>query len=256
MRLSPRLRTPGALRSAGVTAALGLGLAALGATSASATVLTFDIDNSKPNNNIAMIQSYGDRVATTVQGAATYGVGAEGFTPNVLVSYDDGPQGSLIRWTTNYGDLVNVLENEVDSSSYMDIVFTADPGFKVALFGFDLAGWPQADYTLPGVQVTSGAATLFSQSNVLVQGNAVGPRHTSFSFGSGLTGDTLSLRLNLAGLGSNSDNIGIDNIRFGQVAAPVAPVPEPAGWALMVLGIGGTGGLLRLQRRRVMAAAI
>lgn len=36
-------------------------------------------------------------------------------------------------------------------------------------------------------------------------------------------------------------------------AAPVAGVPEPASWALMILGFGSVGGLLRDNRRRAAA---
>ena len=36
-------------------------------------------------------------------------------------------------------------------------------------------------------------------------------------------------------------------------AAPVAGVPEPAAWALLILGFGGVGGLLRDTRRRAAA---
>lgn len=224
-------------------------LAALAATPAAATVLTFDIDNAKPNNSLAMSQAYGDRVTATVQDGATYGVGDEGFTPNVLASYSGGTAGSLIRWTTGYGDLVNVLENEVDGGSVLDVTLTADAGYQVSLFGFDLGGWPQFDYTLPGLQVIDGASNvLFSQANVLVQGNGVGPRHTTFDFGAGLTGQTLTLRLNLAGLNNNSDNIGLDNVRFGQSGGPVAGVPEPTSWALMILGFAGAGAALRRRR--------
>ena len=228
-------------------------LAALAATPAAATVLTFDIDNSKPNASLSMSQAYGDRVTATVQNGATYGVGAEGFTPNVLASYSGGTAGSLIRWTTNYGDLVNVLENEVDGASVLEVTLTADAGYQVNLYGFDLGGWPQFDYTLPGLQVVDRASNvLFSQSNVLVQGNGVGPRHTTIDFGAGLSGQSLTLRLNLAGLNNNSDNIGLDIVRFGQSGGPVAGVPVPSACALMIAGFAGGGAALR--RRRVAPA--
>lgn len=241
----------GTLRTLAATAALAAGLAA---GAAQATVLTFDVDNSKPNVSVAMPQAYGDRVTAAVQGGASYGVGAEGFTGNVVVDYAGSPQTSLIRWPNAYGDLTNVLENETDGATYIDLTFTADAGFQVVLFGFDLAGWPSKDYALPGgVRVTSGANTLFSQSNVLVQGDMVGPRHTAFDFGAGLAGQSLALRIDLAGLAGNSDNIGLDNVRFGQVALPTTAVPEPATWALMILGMAGAGAALR-QRRRCVAA--
>jgi hypothetical protein len=41
---------------------------------------------------------------------------------------------------------------------------------------------------------------------------------------------------------------------FGNFAA--SPTPEPASWALFVLGVGGIGATLRLSRRKLQAAAI
>ena len=38
-----------------------------------------------------------------------------------------------------------------------------------------------------------------------------------------------------------------------EVAGIVAGVPEPASWALMILGIGATGAALRNQRRRQLS---
>lgn len=240
-----------AARALGAATALA---ACLAAGAAQATVLTFDVDNSRPNVSTGVPATYGDRVTATVQNGATYGVGAEGFTANVVVDYASSPFSSLVRWTTNYGDLVNVLENETDGATYIDVSFAADAGYKVVLFGFDLAGWPASDYTMPGgVRVTSGADTLFSQSNVLVQGNAVGPRHTAFDFGPGLVAESLTLRIDLTGLAFNSDNIGLDNIRFGQIGT-AAVVPEPASWAMMIVGLGAAGGLLRRSRRNLAAA--
>jgi hypothetical protein len=40
----------------------------------------------------------------------------------------------------------------------------------------------------------------------------------------------------------------------GAVGVPVGPgVPEPASWALLILGFGGIGGMVRLQRRKASA---
>lgn len=47
---------------------------------------------------------------------------------------------------------------------------------------------------------------------------------------------------------ANGNDFGVDNIT-------VASVPEPASWALMMLGFGGLGAALRGQRRRRLVAA-
>lgn len=47
----------------------------------------------------------------------------------------------------------------------------------------------------------------------------------------------------------------LDNVSYRQATqldSPGGGVPEPASWALMVLGFGGLGGVLR-QRRRLIA---
>lgn len=39
-----------------------------------------------------------------------------------------------------------------------------------------------------------------------------------------------------------------------EVQGEIAPVPEPGAWALMIIGFGGAGAVLRARRRRVLAA--
>jgi len=48
-------------------------------------------------------------------------------------------------------------------------------------------------------------------------------------------------------------NVQIDNIRLAP--PPPGAVPEPAAWALMILGFGGVGATLRRRRALVFAAA-
>lgn len=57
-------------------------------------------------------------------------------------------------------------------------------------------------------------------------------------------------------VGDEPAGFAVDNIRFGVGGEVVAPpgVPEPAAWAMMLLGFGGAGVLLR--RRRAQAAAL
>ena len=220
---------------------------------AHATILTFDTNSNNPSGFIPLDQSYGDRVTATVQGLASYGVGAEGFTPNVVVDYlgaVGGPTAAFSRATSNYGDLVNIIANQ--NTNFTRIVLTADPGFDVVLYGFDLAGWPNFNYTLSHLSVTSGPSVLFSLSEVPVRGAPPAPRHTSFEFAGGLNGgQSLTLNMNLASLFPFGPNVGLDNLRFGQVdltpppPPPLGGVPEPATWAMMIVGFASVGGMLR-----------
>jgi hypothetical protein len=43
------------------------------------------------------------------------------------------------------------------------------------------------------------------------------------------------------------------SLEIGDIGA-VALVPEPAAWAMMVLGFGGVGGLFRRRRQMMLAA--
>ena len=122
----------------------------------------------------------------------------------------------------------------------LNVKLTADPGFVVDLYYFDLAGWSLADYTINAVSVLSGSSVLFSQSNVLVQGaNDGGDMHTVFDFSVPLSASELVIQIDHGNLAVGvQDNIGIDNIRFGQTPPPAA-VPVPAALWLFISGLLG-----------------
>jgi hypothetical protein len=181
---------------------------------ARATTLTFEPLTSTTSSPID--QAYGDRVTSTSQGGFTYGEGGEGFTPNVVADY-----GPAFRWPDRYGDLVDVLfvfpETEVFS-----VTLTADAGFQVLLYDFDMAGFPQVDYTIDSVQVQDETATLlFDQTNAFIAG--AGPSHTDFDFASPLVGQALTISFDSRNLADLNTHIGIDNIRFGQCAVGQCP---------------------------------
>jgi hypothetical protein len=51
----------------------------------------------------------------------------------------------------------------------------------------------------------------------------------------------------------------VDTVAFnnGAVGVPVGPgVPEPASWALLIMGFGGIGGMIRTQRRKALARSV
>jgi hypothetical protein len=175
-------------------------------------------------------------------------VGAEGFTPNVVVDYGT-PGEDPALWTTGYGDLTNIYFNDADGDTTLTARFTADAGYLVSLLSFDLASFLTAGQTIQGFTIRDvGANTvLFSQGSTFI----TGATHNSFSF-TGVTANTLELVVNLTGLGGVSDDIGLDNIRFSQAAAP-GVVPEPATWAMMLLGFFGVGAMARAGRRKAFA---
>jgi hypothetical protein len=116
----------------------------------------------------------------------------------------------------------------------LSILLRASPGFSVDLYGFDLAGFG-SDYTIAGVEVLAGATSLFAAVNVLVEGDAVGPRHTSFDFATPLSAPELLVVLDFSNLASGiQDNVGLDSVRFGQTPPPV---PEPGTALLLLVGL-------------------
>jgi hypothetical protein len=265
---SPRRRTGGALPigfgpAGPAGAALLVTLALLAATPAAATILTFDqVRGAGAGNPVVPTVSgrdvppdYGDRVTGAVMdvpgGQFTYGEAGEGYTPQVVTEYFSGaatPVGPAVSlWRDGYGDLGNVLIAN-NASNFLTVRLSADPGYQVGLLGFDLAGWPNADYVIDGIHVTGDSALLFSQTGVRVEGDAGGARHTAWSFDAGLFASDLLLTIDFSNLGaSQHDNLGLDNLRFAQTppAGPAQggggsgtgphPVPEPPVLPLLAL---------------------
>jgi hypothetical protein len=214
-------------------------------STASATVLTFDIVGIAPGVNLP--QTYGDNVTAAIMGNFSYGT-AQGFTPNVTVSYvannTPGVTPELQWWSTGYNDLVNIVENEADGDTGYRIVLTAAAGFNVTLQSFDLGNFGSA-VTLPGLQVLNSSNTpLLNLSNIAV------PADTSphLSFAGPWTSSTLSIVVNTTGLGGQTDNIGLDNITFSQSAVTAPGIPEPA--SLLLIG-GGLGALIFFRAKSV-----
>jgi hypothetical protein len=214
-------------------------------TNAAATILVFDqmreaglVVPVVSGNGVP--QDYGDRVAGTVQavpgGQFTYDEAGEGFTPNVVAEYfATGGTGAnqVSLWHENYGDLINVVFGNQNSGT-LTVRLTADAGFDAQLYHFDLGGWSNADFTVGEVRVRDAVTTVFSASNVLVEGDFDGPRHTSFDFPLPLSGSELLIEIDYSNLpGNQQDNIGIDNIRFGQ--DPPGRVPEPSASCLICI---------------------
>jgi len=196
-----------------------------------ASVLTFDISGISNFQNVN--QTYGDNITATTIGGFSYGA-AEGFTPNVTVTYGDTDPA---LWTTGYGNLTNVLFEDADATGILTITFDADPGYEVRLHSFDLASF-SGDRIVDLVDVNSASSSLFSENNSLISGTT----STLYNFVSPLQADDIIISIDARNLGSNNDDIGIDNIVFSQVA-----VPEPS--SALLIGLGCLG--LIIHRRKI-----
>ncbi len=175
-------------------------------------ILTFDHN---PISNFQDIdQNYGDNVTLSPdllghEYGSISGLG-DGSTPNVTLTY--GPNQPRL-WRTGYGDLTNILFNDLDGDSSLQIELAADTGFEVGLFGFDLASFIPTGQTIEGLEVRDGNGNiLFSVGSTVVSGTT----HNDFDFPLGLFASTLVIDVDLTGLGAASDEIGIDNISFAQ----------------------------------------
>jgi len=220
-----------ALRPLRMGALLAL-LVQLPGPSSASTILTFDVSGGATNFQ-AVPEDYGDRVTGTPQAGHAYLLPDDGLgpTPNVVADY--GTPGELpALWTNGYGDLANVYYNDQDGDTTLTLTLTADPGIHAVLQGFDLASYSAAGQTLPGFSVLDGGgATLFAQGPTPVAGSSNGGHVHIDLVSEGIAANVVALVIDLTGLGTVSDNIGIDNVAFSQV------VPEPGTGLLMSLGV-------------------
>lgn len=198
-----------------------------------ATVLTFDIAGNNAGN--ALDANYGDNVSAATMGAFSYDI-SNGITPDVTVSYLGGTQNILSWWSTGYSDLTNVIYYEPDGGTPMSVTLTGSNGQNVVLNSFDLGNFG-ATVILPGLTVRDGSGNVLWQNlNVAVPSSS--SPHLSFNVG--VTAEVLVLEVDLTGLGGNSDNIGLDNISFGQEA-----VPEP----ISMIGLAALGFIATRRRK-------
>jgi hypothetical protein len=228
--------------------------AASSGTPARATILLFDETRDSTTQRVVPTSDvggtppddYGDYVTGTPMavpgGFFSYGEAGEGFTPAVAVDLFSseatvGDPAVRLDGEGGYGDLVNVVHTEgpgVGGAESLSLVLTAEPGVAVDLYGFDVAGWHRADYSIAAVAVLADALPLFSATDVPVEGDLSGPGRTTFAFDPPLRAQELLVQLDLSNLDLNvRDNIGIDNVRFGQLPRPV---PEPSRALLLLLG--------------------
>jgi hypothetical protein len=223
------------LKSRSVAAVIA---AILAPAAVNATVLTFDLFS--PFNRKVVPAQYGDNVAGTSDATGSYGQGAEGATPNVTVDYLFGTSGratELKVWTAGgYGGTDGAtLYNEIDGDDFLGVRLTAAPGFNVVLQSFDLGNYG-AQVSLPSLSVVDGqAATLFESVPFTLPTTGA-----AIDFQTPLVAQQLTIALDLTGLSLSSDNVGLDNITFGERRAAVVPLPASAlllGSALAALGL-------------------
>ncbi|MBC9032310.1 PEP-CTERM sorting domain-containing protein [Sphingomonas sp. JC676] len=154
-----------------------------------------------------------------------------------MVQYTD----YLQSWDGGYGDLSRVIYGGGNGTSYIsEIVFTPGAGKEISLNGFDAACYQNRatcqllNYTIASL---GGAAIASGSTSTLY------PNHLSLAINSGWFSDGIVLRW-----GPDGFDAGLDNISFTVRDIVAGGVPEPSSWAMMILGFGAVGGVLRRRQ--------
>ena len=211
-----------------ITAALGLAaLVACTATPSAAASFLLDFGNTGCTFNggeCLIPQTYGD--------GAGYDVSFQ------TVSALTGQSVGSLKYWTEYGDLSGVLYAGNDATNFFgELRVTAAAGYKVALQSFDFATFANNTAQSPFAVLDLAGATLAAFT-----GSTNWPTHGHADVNTAML-DGFVVRW-----GPDAYNVAIDNVRFS-VSAPTGAVPEPSAWALMIIGFGAAGSLLRAQRR-------
>ncbi|WP_233151095.1 PEPxxWA-CTERM sorting domain-containing protein [Sphingomonas sp. BT553] len=151
------------------------------------------------------------------------------YTPALRLLVQDGTQRSELIWEGVYnGTYGNTARDTWYSSTFDDNFYQFVTG--------------------PGVTLVNGSQVNKSLSSWIAQNYSTNAFVSAISVGSGSTAGT--------GYHAFADNVslrttsGITTFNF-EVAA--AAVPEPATWAMMLVGFGMTGAAMRYRRRGVRA---
>ena len=205
-------------------------VAALGvAASAKADTLTFvgpicDTPGNVCANFSSILQTYGD------------------VAGQLDVQYDSdisNPGVSPFRyWADQYSGLFDVAFGEVGST--VEIYLQPLSGYRITLLGFDIGSYtglpPTVDHESQVTILGGDGSPILSTGPTTIFGNA--PTH----FAPGLTrSDGFRIQF-----GPDAFDVGIDNINFELTA-----VPEPSTWAMMILGFGAAGSMIRRRRAAI-----
>jgi len=192
-------------------------------------------------------------VAALALGAAASGANASTVTDN-FTFFDGSAQAvatgsfsydSSLSGVIGYGDLSAFSVDLLGASFDLAYVNSVASSGGYQYFGYDIA----ANTFVPAA--VSGDAIPAISSDIL---SATGSNVSSGFFFDPVPGQ--------ADPGATGADGVFENYNIGRLAtaasftiAPAGGVPEPASWALMLIGFGGLGAMLRQQRAQVLATA-
>lgn len=126
------------------------------------------------------------------------------------------------------------------AGAFDDLTVTFEKAWEAITFAFQL-DQPTITSTNMTLNVNGGAA-IFGAGGVSCSICALGVGENKFTVHGGSTGvNTLQFTFNPNG---------IETAKQFRVAGPI---PEPATWAMMILGVGGAGAMMRRRRRTTSA---
>lgn len=209
---------------------------AVAASPAAATVTVLDfsgaacVDGPDCATGESIAQSYGDSAGVDVS-YATY-LSPAGDLSDVALRY----------WEFGCGDLTGVVWGGSDGTNFSSrITLKALPGYEIALLSFDIATFAGASAQSPVLIESLGGTSIFA-GQVLT----LFPTHNQLAVNSAYFTDGIALNW-----GPDGFNVGLDNITFDVRARPGTAVPEPATWAMLIVGFAAAGGMVRRRAVRV-----
>jgi hypothetical protein len=204
----------------------------------------------------------GSASAATITGLYNTGVGNDGVATT--------GNGADLHWSLNDGAAYTGVQNGVfpvgpwleETSTSRWLTPTPNGGDS-----FDPFAPGEYSYSLAFDLPTFSAASFFASfaadnavSLITLNGNVLAPT-SGGGFGgwdsfSASTGDFVAgtnvLTVKVTNWAQNGGNPTGFRLEFGQ--SDVAAVPEPATWAMMIMGFGAMGALMRSNRRRLQTA--
>ena len=185
----------------------------------------------------------------TCTGSGTLGAADQNWTltdPNA-VAYDGTPINSawLANNSTSYWATPAANGNtsfDPTAAGYYNYTLTFDIG----------TGFNSGSASFNGrFAVDNAVASIKLNGNVINGSGGTYNRWTAFSADSGFVGGTNTLTFNVVNLAQSSGNP--TGLRVEFLGSNVAAVPEPATWALFILGFGLVGGVMRRRTTASMA---
>lgn len=223
-----------------------IGLVAATQGQAATTLLTFDgstdpnprpacsaANQSAPTTTVCSVETfklgndYGSSAELAVRYARTVNVeGGTAVSPELLFLYADGNGVG-----SSFGDVNNAGR----------IFFTPTAGYEVSFDRFDFVDRNNGIFSAAFSLTDALGNTVFSFTN------AVGTQRTTYNANTAFFSGPLTFVFD--GIGNSVPSV--DNIQLTTrlIAGTSGAVPEPATWAMLLVGFGGVGAIVRRRRR-------